>query len=267
VVQIRDNAGHDLSVGGVEVTVSVSSGRGQLQGTRTVATDASGRATFGDLRITGATGSHKLIFAADGYRSVTSNKIEVEKASTTVAVTDDPDPTNPGDPVTVSVTVSSPAGTPTGEVEISANGSPSCTVAAPQGTCQVAPTSSGNITATYKGSDVFESSSASTSHQVNEPPPPPVNQPPVAREDTYSTPFATVLEVPAPGVLANDEDPEGGSLTAQLADAPSQGIVTLGSDGSFTYFPGGVTGAIDTFTYDVSDGTSTVRQTVTITVQ
>jgi hypothetical protein len=176
VVQIRDNAGHDLAVPGVEVTVSVSSGRGQLEGTRTVATDANGRAAFNDLRITGASGSHKLIFAADGYRSATSNKIEVEKASTTTAVTDDPDPTNPGEAVTVSVTVSSPAGTPTGEVEISANGSPSCTVAAPQGSCQVTPTSSGDITATYKGSDVFGSSSATTPHQVN----PPVNNPPVA---------------------------------------------------------------------------------------
>src|SRR4029078_8398659 len=34
------------------------------------------------------------------------------------------------------------------------------------------PTSSGDITATYKGNDVFSSSSATTPHQVNQPPPP-----------------------------------------------------------------------------------------------
>ena len=44
--------------------------------------------------------------------------------------------------------------------------------AAPQGSCQVTPTSSGDITATYKGNDVFSSSSSTTPHQVNQPPPP-----------------------------------------------------------------------------------------------
>ncbi|MFL5450259.1 MAG: Ig-like domain-containing protein, partial [Gemmatimonadales bacterium] len=138
-------------------------------------------------------------------------------------------------------------------------------VAAPQGSCQVSPTASGDITATYKGSNTFASSSATTSHTVNAPPPP--NQPPVAVADAYSTQFGQVLNVAAPGVLANDTDPEGGSLTAQLVDNPAQGIVTLNSDGSFTYFPGGVSGTVDTFTYDVSDGNSTARTTVSITVQ
>jgi hypothetical protein len=180
VVQVRDAAGHNVAVAGVEITVGVSSGKGQVSGTTTVATDGNGQAQFSDLRITGASGSHKLIFAADGYRSVTSNKIEVEKVATTITITgDDPDPSNSGEPVTVSFTVSSPGGTPTGEVEISASGSPSCKVAAPQGSCQVSPTSSGDITATYKGSDIFASSSATTPHAVNEPPPP-VNTAPVA---------------------------------------------------------------------------------------
>ena len=128
VVQVRDGQGHDVAVAGVEITVGLSQGNGQLNGTKTVATDGNGRAQFNDLSISNGTGTHKLIFAADGFRSATSSKIEVEKASTTTSVSADPGPTNPGDPVTVSVTVSSPAGTPTGEVEIKANGSPSCTV-------------------------------------------------------------------------------------------------------------------------------------------
>ena len=172
VVQVRDAQGHDVAVPGVEITVGLSQGNGQLNGTKTIATDGNGRAQFNDLSISNGSGAHKLIFAADGFRSATSSKIEVEKASTTTAVSADPGPTNPGDPVTVTVTITSPAGTPTGEVEIKANGSPSCTVAAPQGSCQVFPTSSGDITATYKGNDVFSSSSATTPHQVNQPPPP-----------------------------------------------------------------------------------------------
>ncbi len=164
VVQVRDAQGHDLAVPGVEITVSLSQGNGQLNGTKTIATDANGRAQFGDLSISAGSGTHKLIFAADGFRSATSSKIEVQKiATTTTIIADDPDPSSPGQPVTVSITVSSSGGTPSGEVEISVSGSPSCTVAAPQGSCQVSPTASGDITATYKGSDIFASSSGDDS--------------------------------------------------------------------------------------------------------
>ena len=32
------------------------------------------------------------------------------------------------------------------------------------------------------------------------------NRPPVAADDSYSTPYETALTVPAPGVLGNDTD-------------------------------------------------------------
>jgi PKD repeat protein len=182
VVQVRDAQGHDIALAGVDITVSVSQGKGQLHGTQTVATDGNGRAQFGDLSITGGSGSHKLIFAADGYRSVTSNKIEVEKVSTTTSITaDDPDPSDANQLVNVSFSVTSANGTPTGEVEVSASGSESCTAPVEQGSCQLTLTGTGDrtITATYKGSDVFESSSATTPHHVNEPTPP-TNNPPTA---------------------------------------------------------------------------------------
>jgi Big-like domain-containing protein len=269
VLQIRDAAGHNVAVAGVEITASVSSGKGQLEGTRTVATDANGQAQFNDLRITGGTGSHKLIFAADGYRSATSNKIEVEKASTTTTITaDDPDPSDPNQPVTVSFSVTSPAGAPSGNVEVTASGGDErCQASVAQGSCQITLTGSGDrtLTATYQGDGTFGSSSATAPHHVNEPPPP-VNQPPVAQPDAYSTGFTQTLEVPAPGVLANDADPEGAPLTAQVETQPSQGVVQLNQDGSFTYFPGLATGS-DSFTYSVSDGQSTSTATVTITIQ
>jgi hypothetical protein len=94
-----------------------------------------------------------------------------------------------------------------------------------------------------------------------------LNQPPVAADDSYSTPAYTTLSVPAPGVLTNDADPEGSTLTAIKQSDPSHGSVTFNSDGSFTYVPtAGFTGT-DSFTYSASDGTlGSNLATVTISV-
>jgi Bacterial Ig domain/Bacterial Ig-like domain (group 1)/Bacterial Ig-like domain (group 3) len=271
VVQVRDGAGHDLAVAGVEVTVAVASGHGQLSGTQTVATDGNGRAQFGDLRITGATGSHRLIFAAEGFRSVTSDRFEVVKASTTTAITaQDPATSDPNQPVTISFTVtSSTPGTPSGTVELKASDSEKCTAPAPTGSCQITFVGTGDriITATYSGDAVFATSSGTATHHVNEPVPPP-NNPPVAVADAFSTPAAQLLSVAAPGVLANDSDPDGNPITVQSATQPAIGLVTINPDGSFTYFPGtAASGSQDSFTYTVSDGTLTATATVTITIQ
>jgi hypothetical protein len=80
VIQIRDAQGNDVSRSGVPVTAAVASGSGTLDGTTTRVSDANGRVEFTDLRITGATGQHVLIFAADGYTSVTSDPVDVKPA-------------------------------------------------------------------------------------------------------------------------------------------------------------------------------------------
>lgn len=95
---------------------------------------------------------------------------------------------------------------------------------------------------------------------------PPANAPPVASPDSYSTLAGQVLTVAAPGVLQNDSDPENAPLTAELVTQPTQGLVLLNPDGSFTYFPGTVSGQ-ESFTYSASDGTQSTTTTVTITVQ
>ncbi len=66
VVQVRDAAGNPVQAPGVLVTAAIASGAGQLVGTRTQTTGANGRATFTNLGIAGATGTHTLIFAAGG---------------------------------------------------------------------------------------------------------------------------------------------------------------------------------------------------------
>src|SRR5690606_5178359 len=82
------------------------------------------------------------------------------------------------------------------------------------------------------------------------------NTAPVANNDSYSVEQDTVLNVAAPGVLGNDTDANGDTLTAVLGTGASNGTVTLNADGSFTYTPNaGYTGA-DSFTYMANDGTA-----------
>lgn len=91
------------------------------------------------------------------------------------------------------------------------------------------------------------------------------NSPPLAEPDVFSVPLDNVLAFFPPGVLLNDSDPDGHSLTAVLDGEPSHGRLQLGSNGGFTYTPqGGFTGT-DTFTYHASDGHDT-SESVTVTI-
>jgi VCBS repeat-containing protein len=127
-------------------------------------------------------------------------------------------------------------------------------------------------TTNYNGSDSFTyeahdgtspSNAATVNLTVNA-----VNDAPVASDDSYSTDQDTTLNVSAPGVLDNDSDVEGDTLTAIKLSDPSNGSVTLNSDGSFDYTPdSGYTGD-DTFTYKANDGAAdSGSATVTITVE
>lgn len=95
------------------------------------------------------------------------------------------------------------------------------------------------------------------------------NSPPVANDDSYSTDKNTTMNVSAPGVLGNDTDAEGNTLTAALATDASLGSLTLNADGSFDYIPNTDFIGDDSFTYFADDGTdlSDTFATVTITVE
>ena len=82
-----------------------------------------------------------------------------------------------------------------------------------------------------------------------------VNLPPVANNDGGSTPFGVLLNVPAPGVLANDVDPENQPLTAQLVTTTANGTLTLNANGSLIYVPNTGFSGTDAFTYRAFDGT------------
>ncbi len=88
-----------------------------------------------------------------------------------------------------------------------------------------------------------------------------VNLPPVAVADTYTITARTAttdpgLTVAAPGVLANDSDPQSFPLTATLVSGAGHGVVTLNPNGSFVYTPNPGFFGTDTFSYQDSDGFS-----------
>ena len=97
------------------------------------------------------------------------------------------------------------------------------------------------------------------------------NRAPTATADTYAVDEDQPLTVvQASGVLANDTDADGDTLTASLVTAPpaAQGTVTLNGNGSFTFTPAADFNGSASFTYKADDGKGgTANATVTITVR
>jgi VCBS repeat-containing protein len=156
-----------------------------------------------------------------------------------------------GDPLTASLLSSSQHGT----VGLSGDGSFTYTPDVDY---------AGTDSFTYKANDgTNDSNTATVTITITS-----ANTPPVANADTYTTPKNTTLNIPAPGVLANDTDPDGNPLTASLMSATQHGTVSLSGDGSFTYTPDADYVGTDSFTYKANDGAADSNTvTVTITVK
>jgi CshA-type fibril repeat protein/VCBS repeat-containing protein len=110
-----------------------------------------------------------------------------------------------------------------------------------------------------------------------------VNDPPVATDDTATTPEETPLTVSAAsGLLSNDTDVDGNPLTitqfgalgftataGQTGNISGVGSLTINTDGSFTFVPvANFTGTVPVITYTVSDGnggTDTATFIITVT--
>ena len=169
---------------------------GQNVGVNVTVSSAGASVPTGSVNITGAnsncsitlaagTGSCNVKFTSTGAKTLTATYTgdathqgsstttghTVNKANTTTTITsDNPDPSNTGQNVTVNftVTVNSPgSGTPTGNVTVS-DGSASCTASVATGSCIIKMKITGNrtLTATYAGSSKFNGSSDTENHQV-----------------------------------------------------------------------------------------------------
>jgi uncharacterized repeat protein (TIGR01451 family)/CSLREA domain-containing protein len=99
------------------------------------------------------------------------------------------------------------------------------------------------------------------------------NSPPTAVNDgpnaTLTVAEGGTLTITAPGVLANDTDPENDALTAVVSTEPANdSSFALNANGGFTYTHNGSETTSDTFTYFANDGfsNSATAATVTITI-
>jgi len=91
--------------------------------------------------------------------------------------------------------------------------------------------------------------------------------PPVAVNDVYSVGQNAVLNVASKGVLTNDTDADGDSLTAHVVTGPVHGTLSMNANGSFTYVPTTNFNGSDSFTYQAFDGSASSNvATVGITV-
>jgi hypothetical protein len=95
----------------------------------------------------------------------------------------------------------------------------------------------------------------------------PTNDAPTATADTFTALKSRTLTVAGPGVLGNDDDIDGDSLTAVKVTDPVHGVLTLAANGGFSYTPNaGFVGA-DAFSYKASDGSlSSPTRVVSLTV-
>ncbi len=80
------------------------------------------------------------------------------------------------------------------------------------------------------------------------------NEAPTANDDNYDTFENSSLVIDAIGVLSNDTDPDGDSLSAILETDVINGNLVLNSDGSLIYTPNKDFFGTDYFTYKANDG-------------
>lgn len=235
-VRLEDAAGNPVLSAGVAVTVSISQGAGTLSGALTQATDGSGIASFGDLAISGATGSHTLLFASAGLTSISSAPVAV--------VNPNPDPsassieapaTVPaGENATITVTVRESGGQPlSGEtVTLQSSGDensidPPSVQSGANGTAQFTFSSSRvqKKTITAKAGDI---TLGSVELEVTP-------GPPVAENTTAEVPDGRVLRVTTIRVTSRDQFGNevlvgGATVEGEVVDGPNEGVELVTED-------------------------------------
>lgn len=117
------------------------------------------------------------------------------------------------------------------------------------------PAFAGDVTFVYSASDGVDSDTATVTLTVN--------PKPAARNDTGLVPpgDSTIVDV-----LANDVDPNGDPLTLSISAKPAFGTALVQTDNKIRYVHNGTAATSDSFTYVVSDGTSTSTARVDITI-
>jgi hypothetical protein len=219
----------------------------------------------------GGTAGANTLTASSSAGTVTFDATGTGTTATTLSA--EPATSTQGDQVTFTASVISGQGTPTGFVSFRDNESEigqGELIEQSDGSGEASfPTTalaagSHSITAHYLGDGIFATSASDAlPYSVAS-----ANVAPGAQSDAFNMGEDGSLNVPAPGVLANDNDGNGDNLTAVPVSGPAQDPnFILNSDGSFTYTPTPDFNGTDAFTYQASDGqASSSNAIVAITV-
>lgn len=236
-------------------------------------TIAGGTLAYTDSQVTTGTQYAYRITATNAVGATASNEVTVTAADCAIpnnppVATDDTAATGKDTPVTINVLAND--SDPDGNLD------PAClavTVQPGHGTVTLTSDHRALYTpaAGYVGTDTFTysicdeddaSDTAVVTITVNE-----TNRPPVANDDTATTPQATPVTI---DILANDSDPDDNldPTTVDVITDPQHGTVVIAnSDHTAVYTPAADFSGTDTFQYEVCDTTGACDQaTVTITV-
>ena len=258
------------------VTVTMSGGTESCQATLA---DGSGSCSLTPLTPGTGGNNRRVLTATYGGDAAFSGDTDTEihtvnpapPASTTTTITGDtPEPSDFGAAVTVTFTVTSTGGTPTGNVQVTDPMGGGCSASVATGSCQYTPGGTGarTITATYEGSSGFAGSSDTEEHTVN----PPATSAPVAVDDAYATPPPAGSQLSVgynDRILKNDTDldTDNESLVVDLPlvqDALG-GTLTVDVSGTFQYTPNAGTTS-DTFKYRARDPQGNLSNVATVTI-
>jgi hypothetical protein len=91
------------------------------------------------------------------------------------------------------------------------------------------------------------------------------NSPPLALADAYATTAGVPLAIEAPGLIANDLDPDGDAIVVTSFTPPSNGTLTrIVTTGAFTYEPDPDFTGSDAFTYRIRDALGNLSEPVEV---
>lgn len=226
--------------------------------------------TTGNPRVLTATYSGDDRF--NGSTDTENHRVDApQPSSTTTTITSDtPEPSTVGQAITVTFTVTSSGGTPSGDVQVTDALGGGCTASVATGSCQYTPNGTGarTITATYGGGPGFSGSSDTEEHTVSAP----ATLAPVAFDESYATPSpaGTQLSVGyADRILkrATDADTPNVDLTVDLPLVPgvTGGTLTIDVQGTFQYTPNAGT-TQDSFQYRARDPEGNLSNVATVTI-
>ncbi len=246
VVQLLDASGNPSAHAGVTVQAAVGSGSGTLGGTTSLTTDATGRAAFTNLAITGPSGSCTLVFFSGGLTAVTSGGITLAGAAisgsrSTVSVAPASIVASSGaSTATVTVTVRDAAGQPVSGATVTlaatgtgnaitpasalsgANGTAAFGISSTVAQTKTVTATAGGVTVAQTGQLVVTAGAASAAQSDASVPGGKRNQ-------------LTIFSVQLRDAFDNDLSTSGGSVTASVSGKNAGKLVLIFDHGDGTY--------------------------------